>query len=143
MKLYLAGPMSGLYNFNFGAFDRARDRLVELGHEVISPADLDRVSGLAEVNKNVGGGDVTPAERAWYLKRDVGELVGCDAIVLLDGWEESKGANIELLVSVACGLDRFRFYDTSETLRRSSDMPQIHHVQSHLHEVVNSAVIGL
>ena len=41
---YLAGPMRGYKDYNFPAFDAARDQLVKEGWRVISPADIDRHS---------------------------------------------------------------------------------------------------
>lgn len=146
MKAYIAGPMAGYYRFNFTAFDTARNRLHSLGHQAVSPADLDRADGFDEDTSYDLGGEkwsVAPAQRAWFLKRDISALVGCDSIVLLDGWEESLGANLELLVARACGMDVYRFHQESNLLRRSKVMPQIKLVQDHLHDVAGTGVVGL
>ena len=37
MKLYIAGPMTGLVAFNFPAFEAARQDLEDAGFEVESP----------------------------------------------------------------------------------------------------------
>lgn len=42
MRVYLAGPMRGLPQFNFPAFDAGAATLEALGHEVFNPADRDR-----------------------------------------------------------------------------------------------------
>ncbi len=44
--IYIAGPMSGYPQYNFPAFDEARDELRENGWQVVSPADMDREHGL-------------------------------------------------------------------------------------------------
>jgi hypothetical protein len=80
MKLYLAGPMTGYPEFNFPAFAAESARLRALGFEVVNPAEL-----------NVGNdGD-------WLtcMRTDIRELVTCEGIALLPGWEKSKGARIE------------------------------------------------
>ena len=94
--------MRGRYLYNFPAFDRAKARLVNAGNEVISPADLDRDLGLdpkkLPVDHNFGeipeGFDLAEAAR-----RDLEAIIASDAIFLLDGWEESKGALAELYIA--------------------------------------------
>lgn len=41
--------------------------------------------------------DKMPKEKAWaeYMKRDIAWLSDCDAIYMLPGWRESRGACIE------------------------------------------------
>ena len=38
MRIYIAGPMSGLPDFNYPAFNQAEQRLLALGYEVENPA---------------------------------------------------------------------------------------------------------
>ena len=38
MRLYLAGPMSGIKDFNFPAFNEAAEHLRKLGYEVFNPS---------------------------------------------------------------------------------------------------------
>ena len=40
MRVYIAGPMSGIENSNFPAFHAAAAELRALGHEVVNPAEL-------------------------------------------------------------------------------------------------------
>ena len=80
--IYLAGPMSGVENHNFPAFHAEAKRLRDLGHTVINPAETD-------------GGD-TSNSWEYYMKKDIAMMVGCDAVVVLPGWEKSRGANIEV-----------------------------------------------
>lgn len=141
MRVYISGPMAGIENFNHKRFDEAAELLVERGYQVVNPADLDRTLGLPQ--SDVGGPwDVTAELRAWCLKGDIRQLVDCDAIVLLDGWEDSQGANIELLVARAIGLDVLRLH-RGRTLRPSKAMPMIALVQKHIHEASGSEVMGL
>ena len=41
MKIYIAGPMTGIKDFNFPAFFEAEKQLNKLGHEVYNPAHND------------------------------------------------------------------------------------------------------
>lgn len=40
MKIYLAGPMTGIKDLNFPRFHGEAARLRALGHQVINPAEL-------------------------------------------------------------------------------------------------------
>lgn len=87
ITVYLSGPMRGIPDFNFPAFDAARDRLLGQGYSVISPADMDRV--CPEVTDTAG-----------YAERDTEALIklarsGRGAICMLKGWEKSVGAQAE------------------------------------------------
>jgi hypothetical protein len=100
MKIYLAGPMSGLPEFNFPAFDVAAAALRNKGHEVFSPAERDRkefgedfAKGSDGSHESVNIGDVDIRN---IIKKDLDWI--CDhaeAIALLPGWEASKGARVE------------------------------------------------
>jgi nucleoside 2-deoxyribosyltransferase len=87
VKLYIAGPMSGMPGHNFPAFEAAAALLRVAGHEVISPHEgVDLETALA-----------MPVEDRWrhFMKRDIALLVQCDGIYLLQGWERSRGAKVE------------------------------------------------
>lgn len=86
MRCYIAGRMRGVRKKGFPAFDRAKAKLLSLGHEVVSPADMDRQ-------------DKRPLAQLEYAKRDVKAIFGVDAICLLKGWEKSVGASAEFFLS--------------------------------------------
>ena len=89
MKIYIAGPMSNLPELNFPAFHAAADDLRALGHEVVNPAELN-----------------PDTSKSWAecMKVDIAQLVTCDAVALLPGHKESKGARIELDLALSLGL---------------------------------------
>lgn len=114
MRIYIAGPMRGIPLYNFPAFDAAAAKLWSEGHEVVSPADMDRESGLHP--------ETLPADFDWNdvpsgfsakaaFRRDMDELLRCDAIALLPGWRESYGATVEADVAKLVGLQRIEFAD--------------------------------
>lgn len=80
MKLYLAGPMSGIPELNFPHFHAVTALLRRQSHEVINPA---------EVNSD-------PAAK-WEdcMRADIAVLVTCEGVALLAGWEKSRGATLE------------------------------------------------
>lgn len=91
MRIYIAGPMTGLPELNFPAFFREADRLRADGHEPVNPAELN------------------PDGASWgdCMRKDIAELVKCDAIQLLPGWRSSKGATLEHDIAVRIGLAVF------------------------------------
>lgn len=99
MKLYLAGPMRGIADFNFPAFHEGARLLRAAGYTVFSPAekDLDRVG---DIFTGLKGTDEELVERnfsvAEALMVDFGIIAyEADGIALLDGWERSKGVKAE------------------------------------------------
>ena len=79
-SVYIAGPMTGLPEYNFPAFNAAAEELRATGATVYNPADHGLIDGAA-----------------WddYLRFDIGNLVKCESIYLLPGWSKSKGARLE------------------------------------------------
>lgn len=110
MKIYLAGPMTGIPEFNFPAFDEAAARLREGGHEVFNPADNDRAKLGADFAKDNKTGDQTVAaqNKGFSLRhalRDDTQFIcmEAEAIAMLPGWENSKGARAEHALAYALG----------------------------------------
>ena len=88
--IYLSGPMTGLPGHNFPAFHAEAARLRALGYTVVNPAEINHVR---------------PGDWHQCLRADLKALLDCDAIVLLDGWETSQGAHLELHVAHRVGLE--------------------------------------
>jgi len=88
-RIYVAGPMTGIEDFNFPAFNAAAEALRAAGYIVENPADHGLVEG---------------ADWADYLAYDLTRLGLCDTIYLLPGWEKSKGAQLELLIAERLGM---------------------------------------
>lgn len=99
---YLAGPMSGLPQFNFPAFYAAAKDLRDQGYRMVSPAELDDAedAAIARASKD---GDAAAAKRSWgeFLGRDIQILADdCDGMILLPGWEKSPGARLEVCTAL-------------------------------------------
>lgn len=88
-RAYLAGPMTGIAEFNFPAFHAAAERLRGFGLDIVNPADHGVVDG---------------ATWSDYMRWDLMKLVGCHAVCVLPGWENSKGASLEVAVAHALGM---------------------------------------
>lgn len=79
-RLYLAGPMTGLPENNYPEFNRIADYLRRQGFHVENPAEND-----------------LPENSSWadYMRVAIGQLIKCDVVVQLEGWEKSEGARFE------------------------------------------------
>ena len=82
---YIAGPMDRHKNNNRPAFSNAATVLRLQGYNVVNPMELHNPM----VNK--------PWEE--YLKVNIRRLVQCDIVVLLAGWQFSKGAQLEKYIA--------------------------------------------
>src|SRR5487761_2315786 len=103
MRVYLAGPMSGIPNFNFPEFRRVTAQLRADNWNVVSPAELDDKADGAAASLSATG-DMKDAAKTWgtYLARDVKMIAddGIEGIIFLPGWEKSKGARLEAFVGL-------------------------------------------
>lgn len=103
--LYLAGPMSGIPQFNFPFFMKVALELRSMGYCITSPAELDDGTDY-EAAMNSPDGAPGSTEKTWgdYLARDVKLLSDeCSGIILLPGWQDSRGARLECFVAITCG----------------------------------------
>lgn len=89
--VYIAGPMTGIEEYNYPAFFAAEDRFKAAGWKVFNPARHD-ASWITD--------DMDPDwVRAQYMRQDIIDVMDADAIALLPGYENSKGALAELTVA--------------------------------------------
>ncbi|QDL55902.1 DUF4406 domain-containing protein [Rhodoferax aquaticus] len=88
-RIYVAGPMTGLPDFNYPAFNAASERLRALGFEVENPAE-----------------NPEPHCGSWlgYMRMAIRQLSQCDGVALLPGWQKSRGARIEHQLAQQLGL---------------------------------------
>lgn len=117
LKVYLAGPMRGYPEFNFPAFHEAAAVLRNaFGFEVFSPAEKDEEVHGEEFSKQFKTGSLEAAESTGFsLRRALGDDLEwickqAEGIVLLPGWEKSKGALAEKATAEALGL-KIMFYN--------------------------------
>lgn len=99
MKIYLAGPMRGIPEFNFPAFDAGSAELRTAGYEVFSPADKDR-----ETMRVTGKPIEALTIRECMLVDTEWICTQAEGIALLPGWEASSGANAEVALAKAIGI---------------------------------------
>jgi hypothetical protein len=70
----------------------------------------------AEYIKAQGG---TPVNADWreHMRADIHVLTDCDGILMLRGWEQSKGAKLEFDVATSCGLEVWYQYQSNGSKR--------------------------
>jgi len=98
MVIYLSGAMRGIPHYNFPAFDRIAYALRMEGHTVLSPADIDREYGFDAMDLPPDHDCNNIPENFDFMacvRRDIDAVLSCDKLILLPGWERSKGATAE------------------------------------------------
>lgn len=88
-RIYISGPITGKPDLNFPLFNAEAARLRALGYEVVNPVEL-----------------CPDPAATWHecMKRDLKALLDCDSIVMLEGWEDSQGAHLELHIAHRVGI---------------------------------------
>ena len=98
-RIYLCGPMTGIKDFNYPAFNAEAARLRALGYEVVNPAEV-----------------VTDKSTPWVMamRADIAELMTCDTLAMLTGCHNSKGARIEHDLAYRVGIEIKRACEITE-----------------------------
>lgn len=142
-RIYIAGPMSGIPQFNFPAFHAAAAALRAIDFDVISPAETDPGDVQAAAMQSKDGkydanGKVGHETWGDMLARDVkmladgvfkvlpegtqGYLLPIDGICFLPGWERSRGARLEAFVGT---LTKKRFFEYDPTTEMAYERTQL------------------
>lgn len=102
--IYIAGPMSGLPEFNFPAFFAAAAKLEADGWTVFNPANKEQEKKL-DAEAYAEGDPVKAAAKGFDFRTcyewDVLRVIEGNGIYMLPGWEMSPGARGEHAVAVA------------------------------------------
>lgn len=102
--LYVAGPMTGIEEFNYPAFRTASAALEHAGYTAKCPTSLGGVPDTTGLT-----GNETP-EQIGFDPRNAFSIYTrvitreADAVAALPGWENSRGATAEVGLAVAIGL---------------------------------------
>ena len=96
MKIYIAGAITNNPNYE-KQFAEAEKTLTEQGHAVINP-----VKNLGFAYKD-------------YIDMGLCELMKCEAIYLLNGWNKSRGAFLERVYAITTGMKIYEEENTNDT----------------------------
>ena len=90
MKIYIAGPMSGLPDFNYPAFFSAARALEAVGYVPINPARAEGREGCS----------------TWldFMRAALRDIANADGVAFLPGWVLSAGARLEVRIAEDLGL---------------------------------------
>lgn len=132
--LYVAGPMTGIKDYNYPHFREVGDALRDCGYTVLNPVEVDAMhlaersmvdSSFRHVCADCDEG--RKHEWHWYMRRTLKMMLEADGVALLRGWERSRGAKVEVEVAKALGMPhhawqnwvlRVREQDTEKPGRR-------------------------
>jgi hypothetical protein len=101
--------MRGIPEFNYPAFHAGAAKLRDEGHFVFSPAEYDIKKHGKDISNAAGSVEQAAAEHGFNLREALRDALificdEADAVALLPGWENSKGANAERATAIALGL---------------------------------------
>lgn len=110
-KVFLSGPMTGYSGYNFQRFNLAEKQLAQAGIECANPVHICKKYKEEHVlaDKEVFDKMIAEEQEA---------EMGCDAILLLDGWQMSKGVRLELKIALEMDMQIF----LEEDLDTAGDM---------------------
>lgn len=119
-RVYIAGPMTGLPDLNFPAFNALAAELRAQGLHVENPAEHGVVEG---------------ATWADYMHFDLTRIATCEAVHLLPGWSKSKGARLEVRIAVDLGME-LRYAEGTERYQPAGALalpPAVQAIAERLH----------
>lgn len=102
-KVYISGPITGIDFGNRFAFSCAHNALELCGYEVVDPSEVK-----------------LDDEATWtdYMRADLKLLLDCDFIYMLEGWENSRGARIELALAKNLRIKEIDLDEESERVKK-------------------------
>ena len=100
-EAYLTGPMTGYAHHNHPEFHRVAKKLRAAGIDIDNPAEHFE-----------GAVDGRPMED--FLGADIGAICKQKAVIVMGGWSESGGSNVEVLFAWYCKLPVWNYADDDD-----------------------------
>lgn len=102
IRVYISGPITGYPDANEEAFRAAAKALQARGHDTVVPHDIRPWAHNGVCPR--GYAAMAGHSSACYLRADIIEMLQCDVVVTLPGWEDSVGARTEVMTAMTCGM---------------------------------------
>jgi nucleoside 2-deoxyribosyltransferase len=99
-NVYLSGPITGVENWEH-IFRQAGEALERRGYKVFNPLH----------HQDSEAPDIGHAAYRHYMALELPEVTKSDAVVVLDGWQNSPGARLEVHTAVTCGIPVLKYPD--------------------------------
>jgi len=119
MRLFLVGPKFDRPKSNFPDFADKAAYWRNLGHTVISTAELDAQEGASPTDGWTQEIPLTIAED--FFRRDVHALMSCDGVILMEGWKDDDHASLLADVAEFCGMGAFEHIGEDNFYRELGD----------------------
>lgn len=97
--VYISGPMTKVEDFNRASFQHARRYAEQTGRTAIVPG----VGEFYNANE-LETLTAEPDHREAWLRKDVNDILRCDSVWVLEGWENSRGSTFEVLIALELGI---------------------------------------
>lgn len=110
LRCYIAGPMTGIRDYNRAAFEGGAAWAGLMGYEAVSPWELTRPDHAGECPPGdifVHRGMSHPY--ACWFRGAVRLLLTCDCVLMLPGWGSSAGATLERQLAEKMGMQIFHW----------------------------------
>ena len=89
--MYISGQMTGIKDYNYPKFNSVAETLRSKGYDVMNPVEL--------------CSEITSGLWTEYITLCLAGIERCKTIYLLKGWENSRGAKLELKKAIELGLE--------------------------------------
>lgn len=101
LRVYVCAPMSDLPQLNIPAIQAATTRLRAMGYDAISPAEINADQAI-----NQAGLSPQRKRAIWMaaMRKCIPELITCDWLVALPGYDDSEGCGIEITLAMGLGI---------------------------------------
>lgn len=99
LTIYICGPMTGIADSNYPAFNAADQQLQAAGYGVLNPVQGSNDAAAPRPYVLAQGGDWSD-----YMRNALNQVIRADHVALLPNWEMSKGARLERMIAGRLGM---------------------------------------